>query len=54
MCGISGYISYENDLQESFSCLKEMCKTLENRGPDEEGFFFSKHAALRSQKAFSC
>ena len=46
MCGISGYINYENDLQESFSTLKEMCKTLEKRGPDEEGFFFSKHAAL--------
>ena len=42
MCGISGYISYEDDLQESFSTLKEMCKTLEKRGPDEEGFFFSK------------
>lgn len=31
MCGICGYISYENDLQESFSCLNEMCKTLEKR-----------------------
>lgn len=48
MCGISGYISYDDDLQESFSTLKEMCKTLEKRGPDEEGFFFSKHAALRA------
>ena len=32
MCGISGYVNYEDDLSESFSTLKEMCKTLEKRG----------------------
>ena len=52
MCGISGYVNYNNDLQDSFSILKDMCQTLEKRGPDEEGFFLSKHSALRTQKTF--
>lgn len=46
MCGITGFVNFEKNIHDSFYILKNMCKTLQKRGPDEEGFYFSKHAAL--------
>lgn len=38
MCGIAGFLSFENTLQEVE--LREMTATLAHRGPDAEGIFF--------------
>lgn len=46
MCGITGFVNFERNIQDSFYILKNMCKTLQRRGPDEEGFYFSRHAVL--------
>lgn len=46
MCGITGFVNFEKNIHDSFYILKNMCKTLQKRGPDEEGFYFARHAAL--------
>ncbi len=39
MCGISGYISLQSNIEEHI--LKEATNLLQHRGPDAEGFYFS-------------
>lgn len=46
MCGICGFINYDKNIQNSYYIIRNMCKTLKKRGPDEEGFYFSKHGVL--------
>ena len=46
MCGITGFINLEKDIQNSYYIIRNMCKTLSKRGPDEEGFYFSRHGVL--------
>lgn len=48
MCGITGFINLDKNIQNSYYIIRNMCKTLAKRGPDEEGFYFSKHGVLRS------
>ena len=50
MCGITGFVNFEKNIQDNFYALKKMCKTLQKRGPDEEGFYFSNHAALAHKR----
>jgi asparagine synthase (glutamine-hydrolysing) len=45
MCGIAGYLTFQGDLPNR-STVKRMCDRLAHRGPDSEGFFVDRHAAL--------
>lgn len=52
MCGITGLIDWEQDLTRQRFLLERMVKTLQHRGPDDEGFWFSPHAALAHRRLF--
>ena len=46
MCGIAGWIDFENDVNENVSVLNRMSQSLAKRGPDEKGFHAERHACL--------
>ena len=47
MCGIAGSVSFEGHRRdEAGARVKCMTDALIHRGPDDEGFFVDKHAAL--------
>lgn len=48
MCGYSGFCNLNNDISDenNIAILKKITKALTHRGPDEEGFFTSKHINL--------
>lgn len=46
MCGIAGWISLKQDLSHRKEIIEQMTYTLKNRGPDDQGFYFSKNALL--------
>lgn len=46
MSGITGWIDFTRDLTREKEILHRMNETLKARGPDAEGVWFSKHAAL--------
>lgn len=46
MCGIAGWIDFEQNLLTKSSILQEMTNALQTRGPDAENFFQSHHALL--------
>lgn len=46
MCGIAGWVDYENDISETTSILNRMSQSLARRGPDASGFHKERHAAL--------
>ena len=46
MCGIVGVVNFKRDISEYRNVLNNMNKTLANRGPDEEGYYISKHVGL--------
>lgn len=46
MCGLTGWVDWDNDLTQQQSILVTMVKTLSRRGPDAKGVWLSKHAAL--------
>ena len=46
MSGITGWIDFTKDLTREKDILCRMNETLKARGPDAEGVWFSKHAAL--------
>lgn len=50
MCGITGWIDWEQDLSEQQAVLKEMAWTLKERGPDGEGYWLSPRAALAHRR----
>lgn len=43
MCGITGWIDFEQDLSGKMTILNRMNDRLAARGPDAEGFWVSKH-----------
>jgi len=49
MCGIAGAVSF-NGTPVSPRDVKEMCRRLVHRGPDEEGYHVSEHAVLGVQR----
>src|SRR6185369_5375414 len=49
MCGIAGAVSF-NGAPLSPVDVKEMCRRLVHRGPDEEGYHVSEHAVLGVQR----
>ena len=54
MCGIAGFCNYNSDFTEDAPMLgdiaRQMGNTLVHRGPDENGVFLSRHAALAHQR----
>ena len=46
MCGIAGWINFNRDISKEKIIVENMTKTLSKRGPDDEGYFFSRHADL--------
>ncbi|MGB9233235.1 MAG: asparagine synthase (glutamine-hydrolyzing), partial [Terriglobales bacterium] len=39
MCGIAGIVEFGHDARASVSALREMCRVMTHRGPDDEGFY---------------
>ncbi|MEU3571441.1 asparagine synthase (glutamine-hydrolyzing) [Kitasatospora sp. NPDC036755] len=46
MCGITGWIDWDTDLLHQARTVQEMTATLACRGPDADGVWLSRHAAL--------
>ncbi|XEQ91902.1 Asparagine synthetase [glutamine-hydrolyzing] 3 [Sporomusa carbonis] len=46
MCGITGWIDWEQNLTEKSHILSAMIETLAARGPDAQGAYITPHAAL--------
>ncbi len=46
MCGITGWVDYERDLTDERRTALAMTRTMELRGPDDEGLWIDPHAAL--------
>ncbi|WP_171166658.1 asparagine synthase (glutamine-hydrolyzing) [Streptomyces sp. I05A-00742] len=46
MCGIAGWISFQRNLEGEGPVLRAMNDTMACRGPDAEGTWLSRHAAL--------
>ena len=46
MCGITGWISWDDDCSLQHAVLKKMTDLLSYRGPDTEGTWLGQHAAL--------
>src|SRR5271168_2968735 len=39
MCGIAGILEFGRDTRASAAALREMCRAIHHRGPDDEGFY---------------
>jgi asparagine synthase (glutamine-hydrolysing) len=50
MCGITGWIDWEKDLSNERPILEKMAETIRHRGPDAEGYWLSKRAALAHRR----
>ena len=46
MCGITGWVSFDQDLASRTPVLEAMTETMSCRGPDASGTWFAEHAAL--------
>lgn len=46
MCGITGWVDFELNMSTQVNVLKQMTKSLANRGPDAEGVWYDSHAAI--------
>ena len=50
MCGIAGWIDWQEDLTRQGALVERMADTLQHRGPDEQGQWLSPHAALAHRR----
>jgi asparagine synthase (glutamine-hydrolysing) len=39
MCGIAGILEFNRDTRANAAALREMCRVISHRGPDDEGFY---------------
>ena len=46
MCGIAGIVNYKSPINAQDETYKSMLFAMKNRGPDDEGSYFSKNALL--------
>lgn len=46
MCGIAGWLSFEENVREKRDALEAMSATLANRGPDDRGMYITPSAGL--------
>lgn len=44
MCGITGWVNWNKDLSNEHVILEKMANSIQHRGPDAEGFWFSPRA----------
>lgn len=51
MSGFVGWIDFRRDLDTQDDVLRAMTKTMNNRGPDAEGTWLSRHAALGHRRS---
>ena len=50
MCGFVGFVNFKKDISKDNKILENMNKTLFKRGPDEEGYYIDKSAALAHKR----
>ena len=46
MCGIVGFVNLTKDISNSKNVITAMNESIKKRGPDEDGYYYSKHAVL--------
>ena len=46
MCGIVGFVNFKQDISRYRKILINMNNSISKRGPDEEGYYITKHSAL--------
>lgn len=46
MCGITGWVNFENNLEEKHDVINKMADTLSKRGPDDSKCFYSQNVLL--------
>ncbi|MEY8000676.1 asparagine synthase (glutamine-hydrolyzing) [Clostridium sp. Mt-5] len=46
MCGIAGWINLKEDISKNRDAILNMTNTLKERGPDNEGYYYSKNVLL--------
>ncbi|MCA9508761.1 MAG: asparagine synthase (glutamine-hydrolyzing), partial [Myxococcales bacterium] len=46
MCGIAGWVDWEKNLSHETKILGNMAKSIQHRGPDAQGMWFSERAAI--------
>lgn len=46
MCGFVGICNFKRNISNEKETIKQMNSKLQKRGPDEEGYFFSKNINL--------
>ncbi len=46
MCGIVGFTSFKNKINNNKEVLFEMTKQLSKRGPDENDYYFTENISL--------
>src|SRR5512141_1481499 len=49
MCGICGKLSFAEEIPDR-SIIRAMCKTIEHRGPDDEGIYTAPHIGLGQRR----
>ena len=50
MCGFVGFVNFKKDISKDKTILENMNQTLSKRGPDEEGYYIDKSAALAHKR----
>jgi asparagine synthase (glutamine-hydrolysing) len=50
MCGIAGWIDFDENLKKMADVICKMNEKLTHRGPDDEGMYLSEHAALGQRR----
>ncbi len=50
MCGICGFIQTRDQGLDTRSVLQAMCRTIQHRGPDDEGHYLQDNAALGARR----
>jgi hypothetical protein len=46
MCGIAGILEFGRDARANAAALREMCRVITHRGPDDEGFYTDGAAGI--------
>ena len=46
MCGIAGILEFGRDTRANAAALREMCRIITHRGPDDEGFYTDGAAGI--------
>lgn len=46
MCGIVGFVNLTKDISSRKNVVTAMNESIKKRGPDEDGYFYSKHAVF--------